>query len=798
MRFKRLCFLLLVLFCSVLSVTAQSDDWFYGKKIKNITFEGLKTVDKLDVTGVVSSFIGKEFSDDLYAEILGKIYALDYFDTIDPEVQPADAAGNNLILNFIVVERPVITGLKFIGNTQINKTELKEAVSVKKDDVFVASKLQLDERKIRDLYLSKGFTNVRVSSSYEEKDNGIIVSFKISEGRPTIITSVQFQGSEIVAPKTLKSQLSLKEASTIFQKGAFQESLLENDRQKLITYYQDRGYIDADVVNILRDVTYNEAKNQDELKLTFILKVGSQYTYGGITFAGNTIFSSEKLADLIRIQEGAIFNRTKFEAGRAAIMDLYYENGYTSNYFDCQPVVDTEKRSVSFKMVIMENPRSHIESIIVRGNTKTKDYVILRELPFESGDIVSKKKIENGLRNLYNTQFFSALVPELTQGSEENLVDMVINVEEGQTTSIEFGVAFSGVTNPNEIPVSAYAKWTDSNLGGTGKSLSTSFSIANTQQELSLSYSDSWLFGLPISVSSSLSGKHTSATCLQEMYTPSGINSTSYYMDYTQWGLEYSYSMGKRWYPNFAILSLTGGFATDLSKDVYDSDLYTPADPVIKEAHDNLAFENHVWTSFSVDDRDLYYDPSKGWFLSEKLTWTGLVPEYEKQFFLRSDTKAEAYVTLCDIPVTESWNFKLVLAGYTGLSVLFPAGDGYISSSSKLYIDGMFNGRGWNTVYGIKGGAMWSSNIELRLPIAPGIFSFDLFADAVVLKDDYNTLFNDTAIEDFRFSCGPGIRFSIPQFPLRLLLANTFSVKDGKMDWSDYWKLTLSFNIANR
>ncbi len=209
-------------------------------------------------------------------------------------------------------------------------------------------------------------------------------------------------------------------------------------------------------------------------------------------------------------------------------------------------------------------------------------------------------------------------------------------------------------------------------------------------------------------------------------------------------------------------------------------------------------WQNSVWTSFSMDGRNINYDPSSGWFFSEKLTWYGLTP-IESEFFLRTDTKLEKYFTLFDIPVTESWNFKLVLAGYTGLSMLFPAFESGIGDTSKLYIDGMFNGRGWTSIYNdVRGKAMWNTNIELRLPVVTGILALDWFGDAAVIKDEPRDLFHDLSVEDFYFSTGPGIRFTIPQFPLRLLFANTFQVVDGSVEWNSKWKFVLSFCITNK
>lgn len=798
MRNKRSIVLFFLLIGFVTSLFAQ-EDWFYGKKIKKVNYQGLKTLTSTDLDSVTNQYIGKDFSDEVYSEFLGSLFALEYFDDISTSVLPYDVEQSACILQFTVVEKPTVVGLKFIGNKKISATEIKDEISLKKGDIYVASNQLLDERRIRELYLQKGYTNVKVSSQEIQNEDGVTVEFTISEGKPTVVSSIQFKGNEVVASKTLKGLLSLKEAS-LFQKGAFQETLLEADRQSIIRYYQDRGYVDADVIDIVRQVNYNSEKDQDELTIIFQIKEGSQLNYGGMVISGNTVFSTEELIALVTLKEGSVFNQTKFTASVQAICDLYYENGYTSNQFYPNLVRDTENGTVICQLMIYEYPKSHIENIILKGNTKTKDYVILRELPIESGDIFSKAKVESGLRNLFNTQYFSAIVPDFVSGSEQNLVDMVITLEEASTTSVEFGVTFSGVVNPNDSPVSGFVKWSDTNVGGTGKTVSTSFVASNTEQSISLGYGDSWFLGLPISVSASLDFSHADSLCLQKVYLPSGVDETNYYMNYDKWTFGGGVSVGKRWTPNFAILTLSGGLNTSFVRNSYDADLYTPVSSVIAENHGKFGIANTLWTSFSLDDRDIYYDPSKGWFASQRFSLVGLIPEKESEYYLRSDTKGELYFTLFQRQISETWTLKFVLAGYSGLSFVFPTFSDKIEDDGYLYIDGMFNGRGWGNLetYQNRGNAMWSSYLELRMPIATGVFALDFFGDAVAVKENPKDLFTNLTLDDFYFSFGPGMRFSLPQFPLRLLLANTFKFEDNNFEWDKKWQFVLSFNLSNR
>jgi outer membrane protein insertion porin family len=780
--------------------TAENPDWFWGKTISEISFEGLKNVKRSELTGITSSFVGSAFTEDAYNNLVDRLYALDMFDDITPYAKHDPKTADKILLVFKVKERSVIKSINFSGNRKIRNGELREAVSVKTDDIYLENKVLLDERALRDVYLKKGYTDAKVSHKTEETDQGIKLTFVVDEGADTVITSIRFSGNTVVSERTLKSKISLKEAG-FMKDGAFQKSSLETDKQTIVTYYQDRGYADARVVDVMQETKLNQEKGRNELTLTFVIQEGPQYTYNGTTIKGNEIFKAEKLLSYIKLKDGSVYNQTKYQEGLQGITSLYAENGYMTNQYVPEVNKDAERKTISFTLTIVERSRSHIEDIIIKGNTKTKDYVIRREIPLEPGDVFSRDKVMSGLRNLYNLQYFSSVVPEPVAGSESDLVDLVITVEEQSTTSLEFGMTFSGVSTPDEFPVSLFAKWQNSNMFGEGKTVSASTTVSSTDQSVSGAYGQNWLFDLPVGISESLSVSHSNNSALRNNWLPDGsLDDDSYYMQYEDYSVTLSSSVGRRWTPNFAILSLSGGVATTLSNNVYDESLYTPVDSSINQAANRMGLNNSLWGSFSIDNRDINYDPTKGWFTSERIAWYGLIPGVEKEFFLRSDTKLEGYLTLFNIPFGDKWSFKGVLAAYTGFSAIFPIPGSLLGDSNKVYIDGMFNARGWTSIYNsTRGKAMLSNRLELRIPLVPNVIGIDGFFDAAAVKSDVSSMFNSLSLSDFYYSVGPGIRFLLPQFPLHLLFANTFryTESDG-FYWVKNWQFVLSFNITNK
>jgi outer membrane protein insertion porin family len=159
------------------------------------------------------------------------------------------------------------------------------------------------------------------------------------------------------------------------------------------------------------------------------------------------------------------------------------------------------------------------------------------------------------------------------------------------------------------------------------------------------------------------------------------------------------------------------------------------------------------------------------------------------EHYIKSDTKAEYFITLFTLPITDTYNFKTVFGIHSGVSLILRQ-PGYldhelpmIEEANKLAIDGMCIGRGWTDQRSVRGLALWENWAEIRMPIVPGILSLDWFFDAAAVKPTLDSFFNDFQMEDMRFSLGGGIRFAIPQFPFRFIIAKRFQVEDGDVKW---------------
>lgn len=793
------------------------EDWYKDKEIVSFKFKGLRAVQASDLSGIFSKYKGQKFSDEIYLEILQHLYDLDYFIDIQPQAVPADPSYLYVRLEFFFVEKPFVKKIKFTGNNAVRAGTLLEKCALKKDTIYNEDKLRSDTLAIRAFYLEKGYSNINVSTNVEDdkEDNSVSVEYVINEGMQTVVSKIFFEGNEKIADKVLKKVLATKEAG-IIRSGAFQESMIENDKELIKFYYGEKGYINGHIENIRQEIDPESDNVKQRIILTYIIYEGEQFIYEGVNFTGNRIFKTDELEAKIKLEKGDVFNLKRLEMGYNAIADLYFENGYSATQISKKDIIDETARTIRYEIEIKESKRSHVENVIIRGNTKTKDYVIMRELLFTSGDVFSKKRFFNSLRNIYNLRYFSSIVPDVKPGSEDGLLDVILNVEETSTANIQFGITFSGVSDANTFPMSIFLQWEERNLVGRGSELSANVTAGPDKQSATLGYTENWFLGLPLAVGFELSATHKQEFSFQDIIPPFGVPdpypslddykadislAEAYKMKYDRAEFGFGINSSYRWYPLFATLTLRGGINFNLVKNFYDASLYRPFDEAIRHQREAWRFSNNLWTRFSVDNRDFVYDPSKGWFLSQQFSFFGIFPKIESEYFFRSETKGELYFTLLDYPVAESWHLKFVLAFYSGFSFQVPTTGKSISRLNKLTIDGMFNGRGWYNAGGAGQGDVMQNNwIEFRMPLAQGIISFDFFFDAIATKPDLKSL-KSLSINDYFFSFGPGVRFTLPQFPLRLMFANTFRSKNGKPYWGNGkgadWKFVLSFNIPN-
>lgn len=799
---KRYGLVILLLLSTLKLFTQDGSDrnWYLNKKIVDIRFSGLETIGENELRAVTKEYVGKDFTDTLSWELQARLYALEYFDLILPNAEKGDANGSTVILVFDVKEKPTVSDIIFIGNDRVRKNELRDTVLLSRGDIINNSSLRLDADTLKNLYLEKGFLDAEVEYSTElnEEENIVTVSFEIDEGLQTRISNIKLEGiNSNISENTIRGLMKTK-AQSLFNKGLFSESVLQEDIVSIKNYYRSRGFIDIEIVDVQKEVVLDESDGINKMIITLVIEEGESFLFGDVAFEGNSVFSTEELMDNFdNLITGNTLNLLSFERAFMKVNDMYYENGYIYNLIDYDMIRNEGDRTVSFLIKIVERDRAHIESITVRGNERTKDYIILREIPLSVGDVFNRTKLIEGWQNLMSTQFFSTVEPQTYQGSEDLLMDLVIDVEEGKTANLLFGMTFAG--GP-DFPISGQLQWSDSNFMGAGKNIGVSSDFSFDQQSLSLRFTEPWLFGYRWSGGFDLTYTHnTNNTAEQDMdgngipdpyltmdeyFNADSSVSTDEKMKYSSHSISAGFNTGYTWVTSLGRITGQTGIREGFDYYFYDDDQFRPYNPVISDNHESWKHNDSVYLKGIFDNRDISYDPNKGYLFSQKITMAGIAPTSTKQHF-KSVTKVGLYATLFNIPREEEKFFKGILSLDSAFSFIFekPWLDDYVLdlSDEGFYIDGMFIARGWNVDTG--GKALWDSTLSLKFPVIPQVLSFDVFLDAVGMWNNDDSL-GKMGLDDFRFSLGSGVRFANPSFPIGLYLVKKFTFdEDGKWVW---------------
>ncbi len=815
--------LLSLLFFSItgllFSQSTETGSWYMGKPIKDIQFEGLNHVNPSDLDGITSQFIGALYSPGVYKDMQSKLFALDFFKKFSAEAEPGDSNNSSVIIIFLVEERPLVDDIKISGNNKIRKGDILDSILLKRDDIFSTTKMKYDKDAIVELYLTKGYPDITVEAeSVELSDNTVEVTFTVIEGSQTRIKEILFSGNNVFSESTLKSKLSIK-AQSLLSSGVFEENKLQSDILALESYYKDRGYLDVKIVDIKREVIESE-NGRNYLALTFFFEEGEKWTFGNLNITGNELFSNDDLLELIHHSSGDIINKSRFDMDFARISDLYYNDGYIYNDIQLNEERNAQNNTISYSLNIIEKGRAHIENIIIKGNVKTLDYVLYREIPLKEGDVFSKDKVIAGIQNLYNTGLFSTVAPETPYGSAAGLMDLVINVEEGKNTDIQFGVTFTGAAG--DYPMAGFLKWNENNFMGKGQILSIGTELSPVKQSFTLGFNEKWLMGRRWSLGANFSFTHQLYTGIlqdlmpirftedeynNEVAAPDPYNSqeeweaainngesieSAYLMEYDNYKFALGANTGYTFHTFLGRFTTATGASSALNNIVYDEQVYRPYNPAIRNNLDNWLFNNRIWLNLVWDKRDFVMNPTSGFLLNQLTTYTGGFIGGNTHY-IKSQSKAEAFIKLIDISVSDSYNFKTVFAVHTSFSAMlkqyyFDDNAGWdwninATTGDMLYTDGMNIARGWP--FKQDGKAMWDNWIELRMPIAENVLWGDLFFSGTGFWTELTDvdIANDNFLDNFYFSFGGGIRFTIPGLPIGLYLTKRFKINDDSIVW---------------
>lgn len=402
-------------------------------------------------------------------------------DYIKPMVGPYKFKDGRLII-------PVSPGQKiqisFKGNTVFKTKKLKKEVPFMEDEEITDELTEEATNNIKKLYLSKGYYYSQVAAAIETEEDTINVVFFIFEGRKVILRKISFVGISL-PPDIIKGIIPLQEGKP------YNESVLSLSRESIIRFYNALGYLQMDVSEIKKDFE----KDGSELNLTFVCNEGHQVRIKAINFEGNRFFSGSELRNVLHLSKDAPYNAVDIGDARYRVQSLYKEYGYIDTYVSIESIIEEDKAFLTFK--ITENKPTLVGKIIIRGNKKTKEKIIRREVTIEEDEPYNPEKISKIKQRLYNLGIFNEVSIELEDVSEQIddrrlIKDMIVSLKESKPGSVEVGLGYGDY---EQFRGSLDLKYR--NLGGYNRQIGLRAETSSVDKKYSLNFREPWLFNKP-------------------------------------------------------------------------------------------------------------------------------------------------------------------------------------------------------------------------------------------------------------------------------------------------------------
>ncbi len=334
----------------------------------------------------------------------------------DVEISADNIIGDKIFLKIVVTERPRIASFSFKGDvTKGQAGDLKEKMNFfLRGTIWNSEKERRARRIIENFYMEKGFFKTGVTFDVIESDdamtNGVKVYMNVDRGEKIKIHEIKIEGNQDFSDRRLKKKMkSLKEKLwwRLWAKSKYLPKKMDESKANLIAFYRNNGYRDAEVVF---DTTYLFDENTLDVEVKLL--EGNQYYIRNIDFAGNYKFSQDSLKSILGIEKGDVYNselidrRLHGDQSGRDVSGLYLDDGYL--FFNVDPVeVAIAGDSVDLEFRMFEGPQATIRKVIVEGNTKTSDYVILRELRTLPGQKFSRADLIRSQREILNLGYFN-------------------------------------------------------------------------------------------------------------------------------------------------------------------------------------------------------------------------------------------------------------------------------------------------------------------------------------------------------------------------------------------------------
>ena len=462
---------------------------FKRVKVSDVEIVGNKRIESDAIKMIIKTkpgdiYLSKSLSDDLKA-----VFAMGYFDDI--RIEAEDTPDGKKII-FRVKEKPTIRVIRFKGNKVFKDDKIKENLTIKTGSILNPFKIRRNIGRIEELYKEKNYHNVKVTYSIHQLEhNQADLDFDIDEGEKVLIKSITFQGNNAYTGKVLKNLMKTSEKgffSWMTSSGDLKMEDLDQDVSKLSGFYYNNGYIQARIGE--PQVEYKG----NWIYITIKIDEGPQFKVGNVDITGDLVLPKDELKKRLKITKETYYNREVVRNDVLALTDIYSDEGFA--YADISPTIDKDfdNLKVNITYTVQKGKQVYFEYIIIGGNTKTRDKVIRRELNVYEQELYSGRELKRSVRNLYRTDFFEDIKVNTVKGSADDQMILKIDVTEKPTGTMSFGAGYS-----SQESVFGSVSVSQRNLFGRGQILNAEGQIGGRTSLYKLSFTEPWLFDIPLS-----------------------------------------------------------------------------------------------------------------------------------------------------------------------------------------------------------------------------------------------------------------------------------------------------------
>lgn len=493
------CAVVLTLLCST-PAEAQT-----GVKITSIEIQytGPETVSRQRILAQMRMAVGKGYSEAIAEQDIRNIYGTGQLQNVRIFGQP-DGDGVKVIV--AVETRPLVNEIEIEGARSVPAKSLRKKIKLNVNGPLDEDAVGTARQDIIDLYRAKGFNDVDVqyrTDTNRARGTSRVV-FTINEGAKGAISDIRFDGNTAFSDRVLRKQMKTKRKTIIAfldKSGRLDEAQLQQDLDAVREWYQDHGYVDVEVGNARRERT-----NGRRLAIVVPITEGTKYYVGRISVKGAKLTSEEKVRALIKLKEGGVYSPKTVREDAKKIADSYGAGGYVDLVIVPQGT-PTGPGRLDVTFTIEEGERSFVQRININGNIRTKDKVIRREVLIAPGDVFNTVRVETTKKRLDNLGYFSRVETYPNDTGVKGRKDLMVEVEEKRTGSLNFGAGFSTVDS-----IVGFAELTQGNFDitnwptftGGGQKFRARVQLGSQRQDFVLSLTEPYFLDRRLSLGGEL------------------------------------------------------------------------------------------------------------------------------------------------------------------------------------------------------------------------------------------------------------------------------------------------------